>query len=74
MALFTLGLFCVKCPGEDHKSYDSKFLHGNTPKCQILIWLYKIFTGFNRFWPVKRLKVLKTKKIKLLSIFCCQDI
>ena len=69
LTLFTLGLFCVKCPGEcvgfnhckyfqSQKSYVNEFLHCNTTSCQILNWKCKVFVGFSRYLVVKRLKII----------------
>ena len=77
MTLFTLGLFCVKCPGkgsgfnrfkyyENHKSYVNVLLI--LQDVRFLFGCAKYFAYFSKLFPVKRLKViLRKKKLQLLT-------
>ena len=47
-----------------------------TPRCQILIWVCKVFRVFQRIFACEKVKgnIVKRQKLQLLSIFRCQDI
>ena len=51
-----------------------RFCTPNTPRCQILIWVCKLFCLFQQFLACEKVILLKDRKLQLWSIFHCQDI
>ena len=78
--LNTSGLFCVKFPGEDSRNIIRStramlmnFCIVNTPRCQILIWVCKVFCVFQLPFACEKvestiMKMQKTSAFKHFSL------